>query len=126
MESFARVAVRRATLLGLLALASATLLPYIHAIAGGCDHAKPACDASDHRESARGGDGGSRSHERHCGVCGAFAHGKGRAVAFAPILAVAAPLLGFTRTRFVPVVVLSSGDSDVAGARAPPASLRSA
>jgi len=113
-------------LLGLLALASATLLPYVHAIAGGCGHAKPACDASDQRESARGSDSGSTSHERHCGVCGEFAHGTSRALALAPMPGVAAPRLGFIRSHFIPVVVASSGDSDIAGARAPPASRRSA
>jgi hypothetical protein len=126
METFARAAVRRAALLGLLALAVATVLPYVHAIAGGCAHAKPACDASDHRENARSGDAGPTSHERHCGVCGAFAHGKGRGLAFIAVLSVATPLRGIVGAPFVPVVVLSSGDPDVAGARAPPASRRSA
>jgi hypothetical protein len=127
MRSSDRAAFRRAALLGLLALTSATLLPYVHAITGACDHAKPACHSSDRdRESAHGDGSGSTSHSRHCGVCGAFAQGKSRALVFARALPIAAPMLAFARAYFVPIVVLASGDSDVAGARAPPASHRSA
>jgi hypothetical protein len=126
METFARAAVSRAALLGLLALTVATVLPYVHAIAGSCAHATSACAASDHRESARRGDGGSTSHDRHCGVCGAFAQGKGRGLAFGLALSVAAPPHGIASAPFVSVVVLSSSDRDVAGARAPPPYRRSA
>jgi hypothetical protein len=127
MRSFDHAFLRRAAFLGLLAVASATLLPYVHALGGGCDHSRPACDGSDRgRDGARSDAGDTTSHSRHCGVCGALAQTKSRTLVSARSLPLVAHLLGFTSTPLVSVIFVSSADSDVADARAPPASLRSA
>jgi hypothetical protein len=127
MVSSVRVAVRRAALLGLLALASAILLPYVHAISGVCGHPKPACDTSDgSQDRAHGDRSSSTSHSRHCGVCGALAQGKSRALVLARAVPIASPPRDFARAHLAPVVVPANTEHDVAGARAPPASRRSA
>lgn len=104
---------KRAALIGLLALASYALLPYVHALMNGCGQV-----------TCSGGEQESASHSPDCAVCNAIAHAGARAVdapaAVAGLLAPVAPHAPappmFAHTPTV--------ERDVACARAPPAALR--
>jgi hypothetical protein len=114
MRRGSRIAVhsfQRAALVALFALASFTVLPFVHVLSGGCAASAPSCSS----------DLPAPSHSPDCGVCGSLAHTGARALD-APT-AVAAIALSLSRpsapallTRRAPVRAL-----DVALARGPPA-----
>jgi len=125
MGSRGHATLRRAAFVAILAFASATLLPYLHAIAGGCAHPAQACDASERTsENVRSDDSGSASHSRHCAVCGALTQSKGRTLVLPRVLAITPPPRQLASVHFPPVTLVSVARFDRAAARAPPESLR--
>jgi hypothetical protein len=112
MSSSVRSRATRLALVGLLALASHALLPFVHALASGCGQTATGC-SSDERPS----------HSADCPVCGALAHSGARAASSAP----SAPALSAAppapeRAAAAPLPVPARADRAVPGARAPPAS----
>jgi hypothetical protein len=107
---------KRVALVGLLALASHALLPYLHVLTTACDPNEASCSS----------DGRAPSHSSDCPVCGAIAHAGARAVDAPSALAiVSAPLVTHAAALEL-VAVAPKVELDPACARAPPASRRSA
>jgi hypothetical protein len=108
---------KRVALIGLLALASHAVLPYVHFLTSrGCGGA--GCGPGEQERAP--------SHSADCAVCGAIAHAGGRAVdAPAAVAELCAPLAREAAAQVVlahpPAVARAT-----ASARAPPASVRPA
>jgi len=109
---FARVA-----LVGLLALASHALLPYLHALASSCD--QQASCSSEGREPAP-------SHSSDCPVCSALFHAGSRAADAPQAIAVVSAPVAYDTVALVSIAHPRPVELDCACARAPPASLRNA
>jgi hypothetical protein len=107
---------QRAALIGLFALASYAFLPYLHALSSACGPDDSSCSAEQR----------APSHSADCPVCGAIAHAGARAVDAPTALAiVSAPLAPHAAVPEL-LALAPTLESDVACARAPPASRRSA
>ena len=120
MRRGARTAVhslQRAALIGLFALASYALLPYLHALSNACGPDGSSCSSSDER---------APSHSPDCPVCGAIAHSGARAADAPSALAVVSAPLAPRGAAIELVAAAPAVALDVACARAPPASRRSA
>ncbi|HTO69286.1 MAG TPA: hypothetical protein VMR31_05440 [Myxococcota bacterium] len=119
MASTRLAALRRAAVLGLVALASAVLLPFVHALARDCDHVRAAC-AVQGQKSAHRHHADSSCQPRHCAVRSTLAWTKSRTLVFARALPPFAPELaigiGFSR---LPATVARVHLDDMS-ARAPP------
>ena len=105
---------KRVALIGLLALASHALLPYVHVLIRGCGAVT--CSGGERESSA--------SHSPDCAVCSAIAHAGARAVD-APV-AVAGLQVPVEPHAPAPTLfaLVPTVERDVACARAPPVSLR--
>jgi hypothetical protein len=107
---------KRIALVGLLAIASHALLPYLHSLTSDCGASETSCSS----------DGQAPSHSADCPVCSAIAHGGARAVdAPSAVAAVSAPH-GLQAETFVSFAAVPKAERDAACARAPPASRLSA
>jgi hypothetical protein len=107
-----RMRVTRLALVGLFALASHALLPYLHVLASDCGSNASSCSTE-----------GQASHSADCPVCSALAHAGARAASTpsAPMIsaAPAGPATALCLTVAQPPSIALAG----APARAPPASL---
>jgi len=107
---------QRVALVGLFALASHALLPYLHSLTSRCDPNEASCSSA----------GQAPSHSSDCAVCGAIAHGGARAVDTPAALASVSAPLALHAAALELFSVAPSVELDPACARAPPASRRSA
>jgi hypothetical protein len=108
--------VQRIALLGLLALASHALLPYLHVLTSACGPNETSCSS----------EGQAPSHSPDCPVCGAIAHAGARAVDAPSALASAAAPIALHAAPPEVFALAPAAELDAACARAPPASRRSA
>jgi hypothetical protein len=112
IRSSVRSRATRFALIGLFALASHALLPFVHALASGCGQSATGC-SSDERAS----------HSEDCPVCGALAHSGARAASAAP--SAPAPSAAPRAPELAAVAPLAQPpriERDPLGARAPPPS----
>jgi hypothetical protein len=107
---------KRVALVGLLALASHALLPYLHVLTSSCGPSEASCSS----------EGQAPSHSSDCAVCGAIAHGGARAVDAPAALAVVSAPLALHAAALELSSLPPSVELDPACARGPPASPRSA
>jgi hypothetical protein len=112
IRSSVRSRATRCALIGLFALASHALLPFVHALASGCGQSATGC-STDERAS----------HSPDCPVCGALAHSGARTASAAPSAPDAAALSAAPQlSPAAPLAELPRIQRDALGARAPPLS----
>ena len=103
---------KRFVLAALLALASHALLPYLHALAAGCDTHAVACGAEGSQ---------APSHSPDCPVCGAIAQAGARTLDAPSALAAPEATQSLRAAPPESLVAAPHVELDVARARAPPA-----
>ncbi len=126
MRNFLSARLKRTALVAVFALATHALLPYLHAHANSCDRGRAACASERAGEPASSEGGQSSSHPDACAVCSALAHGGARAIDAPSGLPVHFTELWLASAPPAAEVLAPCAEVDVACARAPPASPRSA
>jgi hypothetical protein len=127
MRTLFSARLKRTALVAVFALATHALLPFLHAHAISCDRNHTACAADERAgEPASSDSGQSSNHPDACAVCSALAHGGARAIDAPSALPVHFTELRLGSAPRVAEVVAPSADVEVACARAPPLSRRSA
>jgi hypothetical protein len=103
---------KRFALIALLALASHAFLPYVHALASGCDAHSAACSSQDQAPRS--------SHSPDCAVCGAIAQAGARAIDAPSALAIVSDPQSLSIAVPGSLAAAPNAELDVTCARGPP------